>query len=223
MNFSEHVLRFHKGLSPDWNLPKGFDLIYPFDNEETWSCMDQFYNKYFSDSHSRVFLLGINPGRFGAGVTGVAFTDPWHLEEICKIDSQFQKRKELSSIFVYQLIQEFGGPKAFYERFYISSVCPLGFLKGKVNCNYYDDKGLQEKVKPQILENLITQTEGFMKGSTVVCLGMGKNYKFLDRLNKEHKIFKKVIPLPHPRWIMQYRRKDVNKYAGEYLSVLEKL
>lgn len=223
MTFADHVLQFHRALQPDWKLPRGFEIIFPFDNEATWACMESFYQKYFSDQQQRTFIFGINPGRFGAGVTGVAFTDPWHLQEYCQIESSFPLRKELSSIFIYEVINAFGGPIPFFEQHYLTSVCPLGFLTKGINCNYYDDKLLQKKVEPKIIENIIEHTKDWMRGSKVVCLGMGKNYKYLAALNQQHEFFDEVIPLPHPRWVMQYRRKHLDKYLSEYLHCFEKL
>ena len=223
MTFADHIIQFHRSLRPDWKLPKGFDLIFPFDRESTWSCMQSFYQKYFSDPAPRHFLFGINPGRFGAGVTGVSFTDPWHLQTFCDISSEFPLRKELSSIFIYEMIQAYGGSEAFYADHYITSVCPLGFLTNGVNCNYYDNKKLQQRVEPHIIANLRKQTRDWLKGSKVVCLGQGKNFKYLSGLNERQGIFSEVIPLPHPRWVMQYRRKHIKKYVDDYLHCLEKL
>ena len=33
----------------------------------------------------------------------------------------------------------------------------------------------------------------------------------LSLLNIELNLFDEIIPLPHPRWVMQYRRKSINK------------
>ena len=49
----------------------------------------------------RHLLLGINPGRFGGGVTGIPFTDPIRLQNVCGIENNFEKKQELSSVFIY--------------------------------------------------------------------------------------------------------------------------
>ncbi len=41
----------------------------------------------------RYLILGINPGRFGGGITGIPFTDPIRLQNICGIENDFQKNK----------------------------------------------------------------------------------------------------------------------------------
>lgn len=220
MNFGEKVIDYHLSLKPNWKLPKGFELIYPFDSEETTSLFKTFYNKYFSDKSTRRFLFGINPGRFGAGVTGVPFTDPYFLELECGIENDFKKRKELSAIFIYDLINQMGGVKSFYERFYISSVCPLGFLKKGINANYYDDKKLEQAVLNKIVKNIKTQIEFGCDLKFAYSLGKGKNYKFLKALNDKHKFFEKVIPLPHPRWVMQYKLKEKQKHLDSIAMLL---
>ena len=43
----------------------------PYKNAETWAVASRFYEKFYSDRKPRAFIFGINPGRHGAGVTGV--------------------------------------------------------------------------------------------------------------------------------------------------------
>ena len=64
MTFADQVLQYHRDLKPDWPLPPGFELLYPFDGEATWEAMTQFYQKYYADQEPRVFLFGINPLAF---------------------------------------------------------------------------------------------------------------------------------------------------------------
>jgi hypothetical protein len=59
-----------------------------------------------------------------------------------------------------------------------------------------------------------------IRRSVCFCLGEGENFKFLSRLNGELKFFEKIIPLAHPRFIMQYRRKKVLDYVRDYLEKL---
>ena len=223
MTFGQKVLDFHQTLQPNWRLPKGFELLFPYHQKETQQTMQAFYNKYYADQNPRIFLLGINPGRFGAGVTGVPFTDPIRLAEDCKIDNPFHKRSELSSIFIYEMIHAFGGPKKFNTHCYISSICPLGFVTKGVNCNYYDDKKLQSAVEKHIINNLKTQIEFGLVHKSAIILGQGKNYKYIKKLNEKIKIFDHIFPLPHPRWIMQYRRKKKENFIQKYLEVIEEV
>jgi hypothetical protein len=219
MTFADQVLHFHfHTLQPDWSLPKGVDLIYPYDSSETQACMQAFYQKYFADDRPRTFVLGINPGRFGAGVTGVPFTGPVRLRKACGIDHSFPAKGELSADFIYRWIDRMGGPETFYRDFYISSVCPLGFTKDGKNYNYYDSKQLERAVTPHIIDNLRTQLGFGSRRDRVLCLGEGQNYRFLRALNEEHGFFSEVVPLSHPRYVMQYKRRQLEEYLDRYVA-----
>jgi hypothetical protein len=74
--FADKVIVFNKSLAYTDKLPTGFRVINPFlDNPETIEVMKQFYYQHYNDSNSRKFIIGINPSRHGAGVTGIPFTD----------------------------------------------------------------------------------------------------------------------------------------------------
>jgi hypothetical protein len=221
MNFAEKVISFHENLQPDWEIPEDIELIFPFGSEETMTLFKSFYQTYFADTNDRSFIFGINPGRFGAGITGVPFTDPVILEKVCGISNDLNKRHELSSIFVYDIINAFGGPSSFYSRFYITSVCPLGFISKGKNVNYYDDKALYQAVKGHIVENIRTQLNFGHHSSRVFSLGKGKNYDFMKRLNDEFGFFQDIVPLPHPRWVMQYRLKRKEEFIDEIVEKLQ--
>ena len=52
--------------------------------------IEAFFYKFYSDSNPRRMIFGINPGRFGAGTTGINFTAPKQLQEFCGIEPFFQ-------------------------------------------------------------------------------------------------------------------------------------
>ncbi|MDX1479671.1 MAG: DUF4918 family protein, partial [Saprospiraceae bacterium] len=56
----------------------------------------------------------------------------------------------------------------------------------------------------------------------VFSMGQGKNFKYLTDLNKEQHFFDKVVPLPHPRWVMQYKLKSKQVYLDQYVAALRK-
>ena len=220
--WAENLYQFYTSLRPDVNLPNGVQWLYPQQSSDVLAVVQQFLIKYFNDTHKRSLLLGINPGRFGAGVTGVNFTAAKQLTEMCGIRHPFKQQSELSAEFIYAMIEAYGGPTLFYSRFFIGSVCPLGFIKEGKNINYYDDKNLQVAVTPFIISTIEQQLSFTVNRSQCFCIGGEKNYKFLSRLNKDHGWFGEVVPLPHPRFIMQYRRKQVPQFIQLYLDVLKK-
>ena len=191
----------------------------PYDDPETQRSMTTFYQQYYNDTQKRTFILGINPGRFGAGVTGVPFTDPIRLNQL-GIENSFPQKPELSSVFIYDMIEACGGPAAFYKQYYITSLSPLGFVKGGKNYNYYDDPQLSQRVRPFIISNIETQLKFGADTSKVFCLGQGKNFEYLSKLNDEYQWWERVIPLPHPRWVMQYRLKRKEEFVAEYKNAL---
>ena len=99
------ILKFYKELSPDFNLPAEVAIMNPFEDHVAWQLTETFYNKFYTDTHPRKFIFGINPGRFGGGVTGIPFTDPIRLANECGIANDLSKKAELSSQFVYAVIE----------------------------------------------------------------------------------------------------------------------
>ncbi len=220
---ADEILKFYFSLPKPVNLPNDIEIIYPFDHEETKRVMQLFFRKYYNDNNPRHILFGINPGRNGAGMTGVGFTDPVLMEEICDIPNSLEKRQELSASFICEVVEAYGGPKKFYGDFLFSTVLPFGLLKNGKNYNYYDDKGTLEYFKPLIYKSIQTQMNFPNIQKSVATVGQGKNLDFLQRLNGEKKLFSSIKILPHPRWIMQYRRKDKQKYIKQYIETLKKI
>jgi len=217
----DNILSFYKELKPPALLPIGVDVMNPYKEREAWKCTGQFYRKYYSDSKKRVLLLGINPGRFGGGITGIPFTDPIQLADTCGIKNTFEKRTELSSGFIYDMIKYCGGAEKFYSKIYISAVCPLGFVKDGKNLNYYDIKELQDHWEPFFVKTLEDQLS-FCYKNEVFSIGLGKNAKYILYLNEKYKLFDKITPLPHPRWVMQYRLKRKQEFIEGIASKLRK-
>lgn len=223
--FADQVNTFNKNLTFRGELPEGIEVMNPFEKQEILNITVDFYNKYYADNRERYLILGINPGRFGAGLTGIPFTDPKHLVNVCKISYPEKPVHEPSSVFIYDMIEAYGGIEKFYAKFYINSVSPLGFTQkqknGKeINYNYYDSKDLVAATKGFIVESIQKQLEFGIKTDVCFCLGTGKNYKFLNRLNNEYNFFKKVIPLEHPRYIIQYKMKSKDQYITKYIMSL---
>lgn len=222
MTFGEKVIEFNQNLRYDGHLPKGFQVMNPFhDNPETMVVMKQFYEKFYSDNHSRKFLIGINPSRHGAGVTGVPFTDTKRLESVCGISMKSARTHEISSVFLYDVIEAFGGAEQFYSEFYINSPFPLAITKHTkngiyLNANYYDDKELFRSVENFMVESLRKHISLDLDTSEVFVLGV-KNAAFLKKINEREKLFDKMTVLEHPRYIQQYKSKVKELYIDKYL------
>lgn len=218
---ADQILTFLGSLRIPTSLPKGVKVMNPYQEPSVMELCEQFYHKYYHDTSGRVMIIGINPGRFGGGLTGIPFTDPIHLENFCGIENKLQKKSELSSTFIYEMITAFGGPELFYSKFYFSSISPLGFTKEEKNLNYYDDGRLEKKLEPFILSCMRTQLDFGIDRSVAYCLGEGENFKFLKQLNERNQFFDEIVPLAHPRFIMQYKRKIKADYIRRYIDVLD--
>ncbi|PWN63062.1 DUF4918 domain-containing protein [Chryseobacterium phosphatilyticum] len=224
--FADHVIEFNKNLSYTGNLPEGFEILNPYlDNPETMVVMQKFYHKYYNDSNKRKFIIGINPSRHGAGVTGVPFTDTKRLESVCGIKMNSARTHEVSSVFMYEMIAEYGGANKFYTDIYINSPFPLAIVRktktGLLNANYYDDKKLFESVKEFMIDSLKKHISLNVDISEVFILGK-KNANFISQLNKEAKLFDKMTVLEHPRYIQQYKSKEKQLYIDKYILALKK-
>lgn len=225
--FADKVIRFNKGLRFKGILPDGIRIMNPFrEDKKVNAIAAAFYKKYYDDLTPRRIILGINPGRFGGGITGIPFTDPKRLVEKCGIAFHGQPAHEPSSVFIYEMIDAFGGPASFYKEIYINSICPLGFTSLKpggreVNYNYYDSKELTAAVFDFINESIRKQLAFGIDTELAFCFGTGKNEKFLRELNEEKKYFNRILALEHPRFIMQYKSKQKAFYIDKYISAFK--
>jgi hypothetical protein len=218
--FGARVSEFYLSLAAP-KVPRGVHVMNPYADPRARACLNNFLFKYFNDTTPRTLIIGINPGRFGSGLTGVTFTDPYALTNECGISHEFTGQRELSADFVYRVVNALGGPEAFYERFFMSAVCPLGFTRKGINMNYYDDKKLEKAVTPFVIESIEQHLKFPVCRERAIVLGRGKNADYFRWLNDEHQWFENVHALDHPRFIMQYRRKKLEEYVAGYAGVLE--
>jgi hypothetical protein len=219
--FSTKAFNFFVNFPVDSNLPDSVGTINPYANKTTSEFTNIFLTKFFNDNNPRVFLFGINPGRFGGGLTGISFTDPVALSDYCHIPNTLGTKKELSSEFVYSVINEFGGSDKFYKRFFLTAIYPLALVKDGKNYNYYDNNLIFDKLKESIAYSIKSQAGFGAEKSVVISLGK-KNGDYLTRFNHELKLFRHIEILEHPRYIMQYKRKSIRKYIADYLNILNK-
>ena len=221
--FADRIINFNTHLEYNQSLPKGFDVLNPYmDNPETMEVMRAFYHKFYNDNRQRKFIIGINPSRHGAGVTGVPFTDTKRLESECGIVMKSAHTHEVSSVFMYDMIQQYGGVTKFYNDFYINSPFPLAIVRkasdGKwLNANYYDEEVLFKSVKDYMIATLKKHIALGVDTQKVFVLGK-KNATFLQKLNKEATLFGEMVVLEHPRFIQQYKSKEKQLYIDKFLT-----
>ena len=124
------------------------------------------------------------------------------------------------------MIECYGGPEAFYSQFYINSPFPLAIVRRSkkgdwLNANYYDDPLLFQSVKSFMIQSMEQHISLGLDTSEVFVLGV-KNAKFIQTINKEHKLFDKMTILEHPRFIQQYKSKEKQLFIDKYLSAFNK-
>ena len=227
--FGQKVIEFNKKLSKiSMELPDGFKIINPFNGSQKEIVNEistTFYKRFYNDCNKRRIILGSSPARRGAAVTGVPFEDAEHLQkETGILIDKFYINKS-SSGFLYDVIEKYGGCKKFYSDFYMNFVCPVGIVRAnskgnEVNCNYYDSKKLQETLYSLIVSSIQAQIDFGIDTSACYCIGSGDNYTFLSKINKKYNFFDEIIPLEHPRFIMQYNSKHKYEYFEKYLTAL---
>ena len=221
--FADRIINFNTHLEYNQSLPKDFDVLNPYmDNPETMEVMRAFYHKFYNDNRQRKFIIGINPSRHGAGVTGVPFTDTKRLESECGITMKSAHTHEVSSVFMYDMIKAYGGVNKFYNDFYINSPFPLAIVRkasdGKwLNANYYDEEALFKSLKNYMIETLKKHISLGVDTQKVFVLGK-KNATFLQKLNKEATLFGEMVVLEHPRFIQQYKSKEKQLYIDKFLT-----
>lgn len=218
MTLASKITGYLNNLKFDISLPEGVESMNPYLLPSTQEAVEKFYTKYYSDNNPRTFIIGINPGRFGSGVTGIAFTDTIRLENDCAIEHQIPPTTELSSEYIYKVINTMGGPDLFYSKFYLTAASPIGFTKDGKNYNYYDSKPMLTAMIPYIKEQLSLQIDMGANRKAAFSLGSGQNLKYLQLVNDELGCpFEKVLPLNHPRFVMQYRRKSIDQEIDTFI------
>lgn len=95
----------------------------------------RYYQKVYSTEAKRVILCGINPGKNGAGKTGIPFLDFRAVSHLLSYIGQDDR--EQSAQFILSIINEIGS-ESFYRNVYMTNISWFGFTKDGNNLNYYD-------------------------------------------------------------------------------------
>jgi len=219
-SFAQFVERFLTQVSISDHLPSGIEILQPYGNPEVRRVLHEMCVRYYSSSSRRIGVWGINPGRFGAGLTGLSFTDPWAVHHDLGITTTLSGRREMSAEFISMVIAAYGGPTSFYHDVYMSALSPLGFIRDGVNINFYDDPALEKLMTPNIIRWMNDVFEHRVRRDVTILLGSGKLRTFMERSVREAAGVSEVVYLDHPRYIMQYRRRDVVRYVQLYVDTI---
>lgn len=149
-NLVDNMLEFYNKINDSNELKQNnVTVLNEFITNEKF--IREFYEKYINNNidNIKVVMCGINPGRYGAGKTGIPFIDFNSLSEM--LPSISRKGNERSAEFFYSIIKNYGA-KSFYSNIYVTNICSIGFEKNKKNHNY---NKLSENIKGLIYEDFI--------------------------------------------------------------------
>lgn len=219
-DFGRFVEHFLSNVTVGVELPADVQVLRPYTDPEVRRVLRLMCRKYYAGGHPRVGVWGINPGRFGAGVTGLSFTDPWAVAHDLGIPTTLEGRRELSAEFISRVIAAYGGAQKFYRDVYMSALCPLGFTRHDVNINFYDDVQLAKTIRSKIIEWMSQALDAGVRRDVTIVLGAGKLRSFMEKHIRTDVGLAEVVYLDHPRYIMQYRRRDVEAYVELYVETI---
>jgi hypothetical protein len=109
----------------------------------------------------------------------------------------------------------------FFLRVFLTALYPFAIIKDGKNYNYYDEKPLAEALGPVIFKNIEMQINFGARRDFAILLGK-KNAEYFSTINNKYNFFKKIIVLEHPRYIMQYKLKQIDDYIEKYLTAINK-
>src|SRR5574337_1607266 len=101
---ADRLLRRVLSVSLPAQLPPGVAVLDPLRGEhaaEVRRVVREFHRRFYADERPRLLALGINPGRLGAGSTGLPFTDTKRCESDLGIAVRGFRTHEPSSDFFY--------------------------------------------------------------------------------------------------------------------------
>ena len=177
-----------------------------------------FDEKYYHEGFPKIVLCGINPGRKGAGVTGVPFVDMATLaKRLPDANISFSgKGTEKSAQYFNEIVnhKEFG-VKKFYKKFYVTNLSWVGFTKDNINYNYYDIKS--KKAKEYIYEAFINEMK-VIKPDVIIPIG-AKVKKTLDNLSFDSNItIAKAVT--HPGKYAYLKKPEIDNFQKLLRDVL---
>ena len=176
---------------------------------DNWENVEQFNEKYYADGYPKTVLCGINPGKNGAGKTGVPFLDFNSLSKL--MDGVEHTDTERSAQFFYDVVQEFGAEK-FYRSFYVTNISWIGYIKDNKNVNYYQ---LSDPVK-KFIYDAFKYEMSVVAPKTIISLSQEVN-KTVNDIFQDSNI-DTGISLPHPNYCAF--PKNYEKCKKQYMEML---
>ena len=176
-------------------------------------AIEKFNRTYYAHGVPNIVLCGMNPGRLGAGKTGIPFTDFKHLSKY--IDAVDHGDSERSATFFHEIVEHFGVER-FYRHVYVTNLSWLGFKRDGNNVNYDD---LSERAIAFIYK-MFKKEMHYVKPKYIVSLG-DSVYTSLHTLFAHDHSIDITHKLPHPSWCAFPSHFDASKQ--QYIALFSEL
>lgn len=176
----------------------------------------EFHKRYVQPNSPKIVICGINPGRNGAGLTGIPFIDFKSLSKM--LPNIAKEESEQSAKFFYSVIQEFG-IENFYQKFHVTNISWYGFsqIDKQKNVNY---DNISTEIAIFLIEKFVEEME-FINPDFIIPLSKNVFYE-LKSLKERNKIKAEIgTRLCHPSWISTYRSNDINLWTNKYVETLK--
>ncbi|MHB1301481.1 MAG: uracil-DNA glycosylase family protein [Burkholderiales bacterium] len=212
MNLLQRNLDRYLGDDDFLRLLSDHNICVLSDFVNNWAGIDAFWQRFYGEGIPRIMVCGINPGRFGAGKTGIPFLDFMSLSKL--IPGIERQDSEKSASFFFEVVRSFGA-ETFFHTFYVSNFSSVGYLRDGTNLNYHD---LPDVAREIVERNFLEEIET-IHPTHVISLG-----------KEVHESVRNLLPasidcslrLPHPSWVATYRANETNQWVSRYREVLGK-
>lgn len=190
--------------------PNGIAILSDF--LSNWGNIERFYSTYYGPQFPPTVLCGLNPGRHGAGKTGVPFLDFISLSKL--LSGVNRSDTERSAQFFFKIVSHFGA-KAFFRSFYVTNVSWVGFIKAGKNVNYDDDLPSQAI---DFIHRMLTSEMEVVRPKRIISLSKSVHRTITDLFGGT---VDTRVCLPHPNWCAFPNKEVASKSA--YLNALTPL
>lgn len=166
-----------------------------------------------SNQATRVVLCGINPGKNGAGKTGIPFLDFNSVSQL--LSGIGQDDRERSAQFILSVIKEIGS-ETFFRNVYMTNISWFGFTKEGNNSRYYK---LPSPLSTTFTDSFIAEMD-IVQPKVIVPLSEEVE-KTLKQMIRDGRLQYPIVErLPHPYYCsigknaIRYKQVYVNKIAN---------
>lgn len=213
-NIVEDYFEFYKSFSEKYTeVLKSINIGILSEFLDNKNNIIDFHKKYVQPNSPKIVMCGINPGRRGAGITGIPFIDTNSLSRM--LPGISNPKSEKSAKFFFSIIEEFG-INEFYKNVHVTNMSWFGFYKldNGTNVNY---NSLPEEIQNILIDKFVEEMN-FIKPDVIIPIGDIVNWELLYNLKVKKRINAEIgHRLYHPA----YRLVDRNTYIDTLTQFLK--